>query len=42
VSLGGVVKGAGTLGQKGMEAATGATKGVGGALEGLFGGGKKR
>jgi hypothetical protein len=42
VSLGGVVKGAGTLGQKGMEAVTGATKGVGGALEGLFGGGKKR
>jgi hypothetical protein len=42
VSLGGVVKGAGTLGQKGMEAVTGATKGVGGALEGLFGGAKKR
>ncbi len=42
VSLGGVVKGAGTLGEKGVEAVTGATKGVGGALEGLFGGGKKR
>jgi hypothetical protein len=42
VSLGGVLKGTGTLGQKGVEAVTGTTKGLGGALEGLFGGPKKR
>ena len=42
VSLGGVAKGVGTLGQKGVEALTGAAKGVGGALEGLFGGTKRR
>ena len=42
VSLGGVAKGVGTLGQKGVEALTGAAKGVGGTLQGLFGGQKKR
>jgi len=42
VSLGGVAKGVGTLGRTGMEAAGQAAKGVGGALQRLFGGSKKR
>lgn len=42
VSLGGVAKGVGTLGTKGMEAAGQAAKGAGGALQRLFGGSKKR
>lgn len=42
VSLGGVAKGVGTLGQKGVEAVTGAAKGLGGALQQLFGGSEKR
>ncbi len=42
VSLGGVAKGVGTLGQKGAEALTGAAKGVGSAVQQLFGGQKKR
>jgi len=42
VSLGGVAKGAGTLGQSGVEAAGKAAKGVGSAVQRLFGGRKKR
>jgi hypothetical protein len=42
VSLGGVAKEVGTLGQKGVEAAGQAAKGVGGALQQLFGGSTKR
>ncbi len=42
VSLGGVAKGVGTLGRTGMEAAGQAAKGVGGALQRLFGGLKER
>jgi hypothetical protein len=41
VSLGGVAKEVGTLGEKGLEAASQAGKGVGGALQRLFGGSKK-
>lgn len=37
VSLEGVVKGAGSVGQKGMEAVGGAAEGVGKSLKGLFG-----
>jgi hypothetical protein len=37
VSLEGIAKGAGTLGQKGLEAGGGAATGVGGALKGIFG-----
>jgi len=37
VSVGGVVKGAGSLGEKGVEAASGVAKGIGGAVQGLFG-----
>lgn len=37
VSLEGIAKGAGTLGQKGLEAGGGAASGVGGALKGIFG-----
>jgi hypothetical protein len=37
VSLEGIAKGAGSLGQKGLEAGGGAASGVGGALKGLFG-----
>jgi hypothetical protein len=37
VSIGGVVKGAGSLGEKGVETATGVVKGVGGAVQNLFG-----
>jgi hypothetical protein len=39
VGLGNVAKGAGSMGEKGVEAATGVIKGVGGAVGGLFGGG---
>ncbi|MCI0372100.1 MAG: DUF748 domain-containing protein [candidate division NC10 bacterium] len=42
VSIRGVVEGVGSLGQKGVEAAGEAAKGVGGALEQLLGGQKKR
>jgi hypothetical protein len=42
VSLGGVAKEVGTLGQKGLEAAGQAAKGAGGALQRFFGGSKKR
>ncbi len=42
VSLGGVAKGVGTLGQKSVEAAGQAAKGLGGAVQRLFGGSKKR
>ena len=42
VSIRGVVEGVGSLGQKGVEAAGETAKGVGGALEQLFGGQKKR
>jgi hypothetical protein len=37
VSLEGIAKGAGSLGQKGLEAGGGAASGVGGALKGIFG-----
>ncbi len=37
VSVGGVVKGAGSLGEKGVETASGVVKGIGGAMQGLFG-----
>lgn len=40
VGIGGVAKGAGTLGQKGIETAAGAVKGVGSAVKNLFGSGK--
>jgi hypothetical protein len=42
VNIRGVAEGVGTLGQKGAEALTGAAKGVGGAMQHLFGGSKKR
>ena len=42
VSIRGVAEGAGTLTRKGVEAAGDAAKGVGGALQELFGGKKKR
>jgi hypothetical protein len=42
VSIRGVAEGVGTLGQKGVEAAGEAAKSVGGALQGLFGGQKKK
>lgn len=42
VSIRGVAEGAGTLTRKGVEAAGEAAKGVGGALQQLFGGEKKR
>ena len=42
VSLGVLAKGIGTLEEKGLEAASQAGKGVGGALQRLFGGSKKR
>ncbi len=42
VSIRGVAEGVGTLGQKGLEAAGEAVKGVGGALQQIFGGQKKR
>ncbi len=42
VSLRGVTEGVGSLGQKGVQAGGGAVKGVGGALQQLFGGRKKR
>ncbi len=42
VSLAGVAKGVGTLGEKGVEAVTGAAKGLGGTIQQLFGGQKKR
>jgi hypothetical protein len=42
VSLRGVAEGVGTLGQKGLQATGEAVKGLGGALEGLVGGRKKR
>lgn len=42
VSIRGVAEGVGTLGQKGLEAAGEAAKGVGGALQQIFGGQKKR
>ena len=42
VSLGGVAKGAGALGQSGVEAAGKAAKGAGSAVQRLFGGQKKR
>jgi hypothetical protein len=41
VNIGGVVKGAGSLGEKGVETATGVVKGIGGAVQGLFGERKK-
>lgn len=37
VSIEGIAKGAGTLGQKGLEAGGGAASGIGGALKGIFG-----
>jgi len=37
VSIEGIAKGAGSLGQKGLEAGGGATQGIGQALKGLFG-----
>ena len=42
VSIRGVAEGVGTLGQKGLEAAGEAAKGVGGALQQLLGGPRKR
>jgi hypothetical protein len=42
VSLGGVAKGVGALGQSGVEAAGKAAKGVGNSVQRLFGGQKKR
>ncbi len=42
VSLGGVAKGVGALGESGVEAAGKAAKGVGGSVQRLFGGQKKR
>jgi len=42
VSLGGVAKEVGTLGEQGLEAAGQAVKGAGGALQRLFGGSQKR
>ena len=42
VSLGGVAKGVGALGQSGVEAAGKAAKGAGSAVQRLFGGQKKR
>jgi uncharacterized protein involved in outer membrane biogenesis len=42
VSIRGVAEGVGTLGQKGLEAAGEAAKGVGGALQQILGGQKKR
>ena len=42
VSIRGVAEGVGTLGQKGLEAAGEAAKGVGGALQQLLGGQRKR
>ena len=42
VSLGGVAKGVGALGQSGVEAAGKAAKGTGSAVQRLFGGQKKR
>jgi hypothetical protein len=41
VSIGGVVKGAGSLGEKGVETAAGVVKGIGGAVQNIFGGKKK-
>ncbi len=42
VSLAGVAKGVGTLVEKGVEAVTGTAKGLGGTIQQLFGGQKKR
>lgn len=42
VSIRGVAEGVGTLGQKGVQGTGEAVKGIGGALERLLGGGKKR
>jgi len=42
VSIRGVAEGVGTLGRKGVETAGEAVKGLGGALQGLFGGQKKK
>jgi len=42
VSLGGVAKGVGALGQSGVEAAGKAAKGAGSAVQRFFGGQKKR
>ena len=42
VSIRGVAEGVGSLGQKGLEAVGGAAKGVGSAVQQLFGGQKKR
>ena len=41
VSIGGVTQGAAALGERGVETATGVVRGVGGALQQLFGGQKK-
>jgi hypothetical protein len=42
LSIRGVAEGVGTLGRKGVETAGKAVKGLGGALQGLFGGQKKK
>jgi hypothetical protein len=42
VSIRGVAEGVGTLGQKGVQATGEAAKSLGGALQGLFGGQKKK
>ncbi len=42
VSIRGVAEGVGTLGQKGVQATEEAAKGLGGALQGIFGGQKKK
>jgi hypothetical protein len=41
VSVGGVAKGAGSLGERGVEAASGVVKGIGGTVQELFGRGGK-
>jgi hypothetical protein len=41
ISIGGVAKGAASLGKEGVDAATGVVKGVGSTLKGLLGGKKK-
>ena len=42
VSIRGVAEGVGTLGQKGVQVTGEAVKSLGGALQGLFGGQKKK
>jgi hypothetical protein len=41
ISISGVAKGAAGMGKAGVNAATGVVKGIGGTVQGLFGGKKK-